>query len=107
VREVLSSVSAPTLVLHHLDEAIPLFNARMLAEGTPGAELKVLPGSDHMFWVSDLESTVREIEEFLTGSSGAASPERSLATVLFTDIVSSTERAGARRQLLAPAARTP
>lgn len=93
VRGVLSSVSAPTLVLHHRDDVVPVFNARILAEGIPGAELKVLPGRDHMFWVSDLEATVREVEGFLTGSAGSASPERSLATVLFTDIVASTERA--------------
>ena len=99
------AVRVPTLVLHHAEDIVPLFNARMLADGIPGAELKVLPGRDHMFWVSDFEESVSEIERFLTGSVGAASTERALATILFTDIVGSTERAselgdGAWRQLL-------
>jgi class 3 adenylate cyclase len=105
VRGVLGAVRVPTLVLHHAEDIIPLFHARMLADGIPGAELKVLPGRDHMFWVSDFEESVSEIERFLTGSAAAASPERALATILFTDIVGSTERASemgdsAWRQLL-------
>jgi class 3 adenylate cyclase len=105
VRGVLNAVGVPTLVLHHVEDIVPLFNARVLADGIPGAELRVLPGRDHMFWVSDFEESVSEIERFLTGSSGAVSPERALATILFTDIVGSTERASrlgdsAWRQLL-------
>jgi class 3 adenylate cyclase len=93
VRSVLGAVAMPTLVLHHAEDIVPVFNARLLADGIPGAELKILPGRDHMFWVSDFEESVSEIERFLTGSAGAASPERALATILFTDIVGSTERA--------------
>ena len=105
VRGVLHAVRVPTLVLHHAEDIVPLFNARMLADGIPGAELTVLPGRDHMFWVSDFEESVSEIERFLTGSAGAPSQERALATILFTDIVGSTERASelgdsAWRQLL-------
>jgi class 3 adenylate cyclase len=105
VRGVLDAVRVPTLVLHHAEDIVPLFHARMLADGIPGAELKVLPGRDHMFWVSDFEESVGEIERFLTGSAGAASEERALATILFTDIVGSTDRASelgdsAWRQLL-------
>jgi class 3 adenylate cyclase len=81
-----------------------VFNARILADGIPGAELRILRG-DHMFWVSDFEESVREIERFVTGSRGSASRERALATILFTDIVGSTNRASemgdsAWRQLL-------
>jgi class 3 adenylate cyclase len=105
VRGMLDAVRVPTLVLHHAEDIVPLFHARMLADGISGAELKVLPGRDHMFWVSDFEESVGEIERFLTGSARAASPERALATILFTDIVGSTERASelgdsAWRQLL-------
>ena len=66
---------------------IPVFNARILADGIPGAELRILPGRDHMFWVSDFEESVGEIERFVTGSRRSASRERALATILFTDIV--------------------
>ena len=105
VRGVLEAISVPTLVLHHADDIIPVFNARILADGIPGAELRILPGRDHMFWVSDFEESVREIERFVTGSRGSASRERALATILFTDIVGSTNRASelgdsAWRQLL-------
>jgi class 3 adenylate cyclase len=105
VRGVLDAVRVPTLVLHHAEDIVPLFHARVLADGISGAELRVLPGRDHMFWVSDFEESVREIERFLTGSASAASPERALATVLFIDIVGSTEHASklgdsAWRQLL-------
>ena len=93
VRGVLEAISVPTLVLHHADDIIPLLNARILADGIPGAELRILPGRDHMFWVSDFEESVREIERFVTGSRGSASRERALATILFTDIVGSTNRA--------------
>ena len=105
VRAVLGAVSAPTLVLHHNDELVPVFNATILADGIDGAELRVLDGRDHAFWFSDFEESVSEVERFLTGSAGASSPERALATVLFTDIVDSTKRASelgdeAWRQLL-------
>ena len=105
VRGVLEAISVPTLVLHHADDIIPVFNARILADGIPGAELRILPGRDHMFWVSDFEESVREIERFVTSSRGSASRERALVTILFTDIVGSTNRAsemgdGALRQLL-------
>jgi class 3 adenylate cyclase len=105
VRGVLGTVNVPTLILHHSEDIVPVFQARMLAAGIPGAELRILPGRDHMFWVSDFEESVREIERFLAGSAAAAAPERALATVLFTDIVDSTTRAAklgdsAWRQLL-------
>jgi class 3 adenylate cyclase/pimeloyl-ACP methyl ester carboxylesterase len=93
VRGALDAVRVPTLILHHSEDIVPVFQARMLADGIPGAGLKILPGRDHMFWVSDFEESVGEIERFLAGSGGAASPERALATVLFTDIVDSTARA--------------
>jgi class 3 adenylate cyclase len=105
VRPALEAVRVPTLVLHHEEDIIPVFHARILADGIPGAQLRILPGRDHMFWVSDFEESVSEIERFVAGSGGSASPERALATILFTDIVGSTERASelgdsAWRQLL-------
>jgi len=65
VRGALGAVRIPTLVLHHADDIVPVFQARILAGGIPGARLKILPGRDHLFWLSDFEASVSEIERFL------------------------------------------
>jgi class 3 adenylate cyclase len=94
VRGVLSSISAPTLVLHRSEDRIVLVGqARYVAEHIPGARYVELPGADHLAWVGDQDAIIDEIEEFLTGSHRGQEPERALATVLFTDIVGSTEKA--------------
>lgn len=94
VRDILATVAVPTLVLHvEGDLVAPLEAGRMIAEGIPGARLAVVPGRDHAFWLGDFEPMVDEMERFVTGSVRAAEPDRVLATVLFTDIVSSTEAA--------------
>ena len=95
VRAALSAISAPTLILHRREDVVAAVGgARYLAEHIPGAQLVVFEGRDHWPWFGgDLDQVVAEIEEFLTGARGAPEPERVLATVLFTDIVGSTERA--------------
>jgi class 3 adenylate cyclase len=94
VRHVLSSISVPTLILHRIDErVISIEHARYLARHIRGAKLVELPGIDHMPWIGDGEAIVQEVEEFFTGARHAPDLERLLATVLFTDIVESTERA--------------
>ena len=96
VRDVLPSVRVPTLILHRVGErVIHVENARYMARRIPGAKLVELPGIDHMPWVGDFDPIVQETAEFLTGARHAAEPERVLATVQFTDIVQSTERAAA------------
>jgi class 3 adenylate cyclase len=70
-------------------------HARYMAERIPGARLVELSGIDHMPWVGDFEPLIQETQEFLTGECHAREPERVLATVQFTDIVESTERAAA------------
>jgi pimeloyl-ACP methyl ester carboxylesterase/class 3 adenylate cyclase len=96
VRRVLPSVRVPTLILHRVDEkVIDVEHARYLASHIPGARLIELPGVDHIFWVGDGDAILDEVELFLTGRRQAAEPERVLATVQFTDIVQSTERAAA------------
>jgi pimeloyl-ACP methyl ester carboxylesterase len=96
VRDVLPSVRVPTLVVHRLGErTIDIAHARYMAERVPGAKLVELPGIDHMPWVGDSEAILQEVEEFLTGTRHAPEIERILATVQFTDIVQSTERAAA------------
>jgi class 3 adenylate cyclase len=93
VRALLASVSVPTLVLHREhDRYIRLGAGRYLAEHIPGARLVVLPGADHALFAGDVDAVVDEIEEFLTGARSGAEGDVVTATVLFTDIVASTQR---------------
>ena len=94
IRDVLPAIRVPTLVLHRTgDRVIPIEAGRYLAEHIPDARLVELPGEDHYPFVGDYEAFVDEVEEFLTGSRRFRERDRVLATVLFTDIVGSTERA--------------
>jgi pimeloyl-ACP methyl ester carboxylesterase len=95
VRDVLPTVSVPTLVLHRSEEIFPVQVARDIAGRIPGARLVVLEGRDHLPWSGNAEPYVEEIEEFLTGTRDHGRSDRVLATVLFTDMVGSTERAAA------------
>ena len=95
VRDLLPSIRVPTLVLHREEEFIPVESARHLAEHIPGARLVVLPGADHIPFYGNADGYAEEIEEFLTGARHAPPPDRVLTTVMFTDIVGSTERAAA------------
>lgn len=93
VRDVLSSIRVPTLVLHRSGDRLPIAFGRDLAQWIPGARFVELPGVDHAFWLGDVGSVADEIERFVTGGRAAASPDRVLATIVFTDIVDSTRRA--------------
>ncbi len=94
VRAALPAIGVPTLVLHRGDDRlVPARQARYLADHIPGARYVELSGADHLPTVGDQEALLDEVEEFLVGSRGAHGTERSLATVLFTDIVGSTETA--------------
>jgi DNA-binding SARP family transcriptional activator/pimeloyl-ACP methyl ester carboxylesterase len=95
LREVLPAVQAPTLVIHRTHDVLPIEGARRLAAGVRGARFVELPGDDHWPWIHDADDLLPELEEFLTGERHAPEPDRVLATVLFTDIVGSTERASA------------
>jgi class 3 adenylate cyclase len=92
MRPVFSSVQAPLLAVHRRDEVIGVDLAREIADGVPDGRLVVLDGDDHLPWVGDVDAYVGAIQEFLTGTKHEAEPDRGLATVLFTDIVSSTSR---------------
>ena len=90
---MLASISAPTLVIHRAgDRAAPVAWGRYLAEAIPGARFVELDGDDHLPMVNP-DEILDELEEFLTGTRLDREPDRVLATVMFTDIVSSTERA--------------
>jgi class 3 adenylate cyclase len=96
LRSVLPSIRMPTLVLHRTeDPGEPVESGRYLAEHIAGARLVELPGRDAQPWLGDPEAVLAEIEEFLVGVRTPPEPTRALATVLFTDIVGSTERAAA------------
>jgi pimeloyl-ACP methyl ester carboxylesterase len=94
VREVLPTIRVPTLVLQRTgDRDVNVEEGRWIAERIPGATFVELPGDEHLIWAGDVDRLVDEVEEFLTGSRPAQEPDRVLATVLFTDLVGSTERA--------------
>jgi class 3 adenylate cyclase len=94
VRSVLTSIQSPTLVLHRQgDRHVRAGHAEAVAEAIPDARLVELSGDDNTWFVGDVDGVLDRIEDFLTGTRAAASSTRVLSTVLFTDIVASTERA--------------
>ena len=97
IRPILPTIAAPTLIVHASDDVVPIQGGRYLADHIPGARLLEIEGHDHAPWLTDPHIICAEIEEFLTGSH-AAPPQshRALRTVLFTDIVASTQHAAAR-----------
>jgi pimeloyl-ACP methyl ester carboxylesterase len=95
VRHLLSAIRVPTLILHRAgDKLVPVNSGRYLAEHIPGAKYVELPGTDHMVLDQETQDVIAdEIEEFITGTRRHLEPDRVLATVMFVDIVRSTERA--------------
>jgi class 3 adenylate cyclase len=91
--DIVGDVQVPTLVLHRKGDALPIELGRDLAARLPRARLVELDGVDHVPWAGDYKSVVGEVEEFLTGQRHEHPPDRVLATVMFTDIVDSTQRA--------------
>jgi class 3 adenylate cyclase len=93
VRHVVPAINVPTLIVHAARDGVcHVENARFLARTIPGAKYVELDTDDHVPWF-DPDETVAEIREFLTGRREVATPDRLLATALFTDLVGSTERA--------------
>ncbi|HEX6400225.1 MAG TPA: alpha/beta fold hydrolase [Actinomycetota bacterium] len=96
LRGILSAIHVPTLVLHRTgDPDIPVEAGRDLAERIPGARFVELPGADAFPWAGEQDALLDEVEAFVTGSRPSAGVDRVLSTVLFTDIVGSTEKAAA------------
>ena len=96
VREVLPRISVPTLILHRVGSRfVPVGHGHYLAEHIAGSRFVELPGADALYWVGDTAPMLDEIEEFITGVRGGSDAERVLSTIVFTDIVGSTERAAA------------
>jgi class 3 adenylate cyclase len=95
VRDVLPSIRVPTLLMHRRDDPfIDPRHARYLHDRLDGAKLVWLPGNENLIIAGDTDTVLDEAQEFLTGVRPQREPDRVLATVLFTDIVDSTRRAG-------------
>ena len=95
VRRVLPAVRVPTLILHNDgDRSVPVEYGRYMAERIPGAKYVELRGDDHLPWIGNADAILDELEEFLTGVRRGPEPDRVLATVMFTDIVDATAKAG-------------
>jgi class 3 adenylate cyclase/pimeloyl-ACP methyl ester carboxylesterase len=95
VRDLLSAIRVPTLVVYRTADISHAVGSRYMGSHIPGAKVVELPGSDYFPYLGDQDAILDEIEEFLTGVRPVPVPDRALVTVLFTDIVSSTERAAA------------
>lgn len=94
VRPVLSSIRSPTLLLYRRDDRDVLADeGRYMASKIPGSQFVELDGADHLFYAGDSESLIGEIESFVTGRRSTVPHDRVLSTVLFTDVVASTETA--------------
>ena len=94
VRHILPAVRVPTLVVHHTDDPLVAIECgRYLAEHIPGAQMAELPGDFHLSAAGGDMAMLDAIEEFLSRGPRRHPVERILKTVLFTDIVASTERA--------------
>ena len=93
IRPVLRTVRVPTLVIHRTDEMWVNVNyGRFTATSIPDAQLIELPGTDHYPWEQNADEVVGLIEEFLTGARTERETDRVLATVMFSDIVESSEQ---------------
>jgi pimeloyl-ACP methyl ester carboxylesterase/class 3 adenylate cyclase len=96
VRPILPTLAAPTLVIHAREDLMPVQFGRYLADHIPGARYLEVEGAEHAPWFTEPDRILTGIEEFLTGSHAAPSQlHRALRTVLFTDIVASTQHAAA------------
>jgi pimeloyl-ACP methyl ester carboxylesterase len=95
VRSVLPVLNVPTLIVHATDDIVPVQLGRYLADHIPGARMVEVAGNDHAPWLTQPDVTIDAIEEFLTGAHAHQPGRRALRTLLFTDIVGSTDRAAA------------
>jgi pimeloyl-ACP methyl ester carboxylesterase len=94
VRSVLPAIRVPTLVMQQQRSRLfPVAFGQYMADHIPGARLRLLPGADLFVFTEAADDVMDEVEEFITGALPVRQPDRALATVLFTDVVSSTERA--------------
>jgi len=97
IRPLLPRIQAPTLMIHRReDTVVPIELARQMAQAIPDCRFVEVEGRDNMAWVGDQDAVLDAMEEFLTGQPARRPRERALASILFTDIVGSTEQAARR-----------
>ncbi|MBS1718597.1 MAG: adenylate/guanylate cyclase domain-containing protein [Armatimonadetes bacterium] len=95
-RGILPFIHVPTLVMNREGDPVAHVEAaRDMASRIPGAIFKAYPGNTHTMASGDSDEVVNDLIEFITGERPAPSSDRILASVLFLDIASSTERAAA------------
>jgi class 3 adenylate cyclase len=96
VRSALGSISSPTLVIHRRgDKWCPMVHGRYLADHISNASYAELAGDDHLWLGTDVDEVLAEIVEFVTGHRSPVEPDRVLTTIMFSDIVASTEKLAA------------
>jgi class 3 adenylate cyclase/alpha-beta hydrolase superfamily lysophospholipase len=96
IRPILPTIRVPALILHRVgDRLMNCGGAKYMAGQIPGAKYVELPGVDHVPWAGEVDPLLSEIQEFVTGVRPPTEVNRVLATVLFVDVVGSTERAAA------------
>lgn len=96
IRDLLPTIRVPALLLHRVgDRLINVEASRYMAKRIPGAKLVELPGDDHLVYMGDSDTVLGEIQEFLTGARTPSQLDTTLATVVFVDIVESTQKAAA------------
>jgi class 3 adenylate cyclase len=96
VRAALPVIRVPALIMHRAgDRALPLAGSRYIAERIPGARFVEFAGDDHVPWTGDVDPVLAEIQAFVTGVRPVEEADRVLATVMFADIVDSTQRVAA------------
>jgi pimeloyl-ACP methyl ester carboxylesterase len=94
VRDVLPTIRVPALIMHRTgDRALSVEGSRYMARQIPGAKYVEYKGEDHVPWAGNVDAVLGDVEEFLTGARQVTEPDRVLATVMFVDIVRSTEKA--------------
>ena len=92
IRDILPTIRVPTLLIHATgDRTLPIAFSRYMVERIPGARLVEIDSDDHLPWLEGGDEILRAIEEFLTGSHHDVGTDRVLSTIMFTDIVGSTE----------------
>lgn len=97
IRQVLPAISRPTLIIHAAgDLAMPFGHGEYLSRSIPGARMTRLESTDHLPWARDSDAVIDEISEFVTGVRQVEEHDRVLATVLFVDIVNSTQQLAER-----------
>jgi pimeloyl-ACP methyl ester carboxylesterase len=96
IRDLLPTINVPTLVLYRADENFRA-RSRFMGEHIPGAQLVELPGNDHLPWEGDSGSLLDEIARFLSALGDDVQPDRVLATLLFTGIVTASDDSDTRR----------